>query len=125
MTPEMFYEGVIVMSKGKDTVERKIYFDREAWEKVCRRAELSGKKVSKFIKEMSIYGEVKIYDISAYLSLVYDLRSIGENLNQIVRLAKSTDSIYLKDILELKAELKRLEGVFDKYFEKLEYNPIE
>ena len=113
------------MPKGKDTVERKIYFDREALEKVFRRAELSGKKVSKFIKEMSIYGEVKIYDISAYLSLVYDLRSIGENLNQIVRLAKSTDSIYLKDILELKAELKRLEGVLDKYFEELEYNPIE
>ena len=54
MTPEMFYEGVIVMPKGKDTVERKIYFDREAWEKVCRRAELSGKKVSKFIKNEHI-----------------------------------------------------------------------
>ena len=121
----MFYEGVIVMPKGKDTVERKIYFDLEAWEKVCLRVELSGKKVSKFIKEMAIYGEVKIYDISPYLSLVYDLRSIGENLNQIIRLAKSTDSIYLKDLLELKAELKRLEDVFDKYFEELEHNPIE
>ena len=55
------------MPKGKNTVERKIYFDREGWEKVCRRAELSGKKVSKFIKEMGIYGEVKIYDISSFL----------------------------------------------------------
>ena len=113
------------MPKGKDTVERKIYFDREGWEKVCRRAELSGKKVSKFIKEMGIYGEVKIYDISSFLSLLYELHGIGDNLNQIIRIAKSTDSKYLEEILSVKKELKRLEGVFDKYFEELEYNPIE
>ena len=74
---------------------------------------------------MGIFGEVKFYDISAYLSMVYDLRGIGENVNQIARVANSTKSIYEQDIKDLKAEVKKLEGVFDNYFKELEYIPIE
>ena len=125
MTPDMFYGGVIYMPMAKDTVERKIYYDRKEWEDVCRRAEAAGKKPNKFVREMSIFGEVKFYDISAYLSMVYDLRGIGENVNQIARVANSTKSIYEQDIRDLKAEVKKLEGVFDAYFKELEYIPIE
>ena len=125
MTPDMFYGGVIYMPMAKDTVERKIYFDKKEWEEVCRRAEAAGKKPNKFLREMGIFGEVKFYDISAYLSMVYDLRGIGENVNQIARVANSTKSLYEQDIRDLKAEVKKLEGVFDAYFKELEYIPIE
>ena len=113
------------MPIAKDTVERKIYFDRKEWDEVCRRAEITGKKPNKFVREMAVFGEVKYYDISAYLSLVYDLRSIGENVNQIAKVANATKSVYEKDVMDLKTELKKLEGVFENYFKELEYVPIE
>ncbi|MCR5805698.1 MAG: MobC family plasmid mobilization relaxosome protein [Oscillospiraceae bacterium] len=113
------------MPIAKDTVLRKIYFDRKEWEEVCRRAEITGKKPNKFIREMSVFGEVKFYDFSAYKTLVYDLRSIGENINQIARVANTTGSIYEKDIRDIKTELTKLEGVFDNYFTGFTYTPIE
>ena len=118
-------EGVICMPKAKDTVERKIYFDKKEWEEVCHRAELTGKKPNKFIREMSIFGEVKYYDFEPYQTMVYDLRSIGQNVNQIARVVNSTGSIYERDIKDLKAEIKKLEGVFDAYFKGFDYKVIE
>ena len=78
-----------------------------------------------FIREMSIFGEVKYYDFEPYQTMVYDLRSIGQNVNQIARVVNSTGSIYERDIRDLKAEIKKLEGVFDAYFKGFDYKIME
>ena len=113
------------MPKARDTIERKIYFDRKEWEEICRRAEIAGKKPHKFIREMSVFSEVKFYDFKEYMTLVYELRSIGENINQIVRVVNSTGSIYEKDIKDIKSEFTRLEGMFENYFSDIMYSLIE
>ena len=40
-----------------------IKFHDDEWKAVCERAEFLGKKTAPFIREMSVFGEMKNYDM--------------------------------------------------------------
>ena len=109
------------MEKEKHSVERKIYFTNDEWETVEKRAALIGKRPNVYVRDIAVHGEVKVYDFSEYQTLVFPLRGIGVNINQIAMVANSTGKVFQKDIEEIKQSFRELKTMFDEHFKELKY----
>ena len=112
------------MKKSYHTVERKIYFTPAEWAEIERRAALAGKRPNIYVREIAVHGEIKRYDFSKYEELVYPLRGIGVNINQIAMVANSTGQVYRKDIEDIKDSLGQLKEMFEAHFKDLRYESI-
>ncbi|MBO6308693.1 MAG: MobC family plasmid mobilization relaxosome protein [Oribacterium sp.] len=113
------------MDKDRHTVERKIYFTPGQCKEIERRAKLLNKRPNVYIRDMAVHGEIKHYDFEKYQELIYPLRGIGVNINQIAMVANSTGEVYKKDIEDIKEYLRRLRVMFDAHFSELKYELIE
>lgn len=103
---------------------QKIRFTNEEWKVVEKRAAAVGKKPCVFVRDIAIRGEVRIYDLEKYQVLLYPLRNIGNNINQIARVANSAGTVSKKDIEDIRAEQERLNDIFEEYFKELEYERL-
>ena len=112
------------MEKKKHSVERKIYFTDDEWEQVEKRAALLGVRPNYYVRDMAVNGEIKHYDFAEYQSMLYPLRGIGININQIAAVANSTGSVFEKDIADIKVQFAKLKELFDEYFKELKYTQI-
>ena len=112
------------MPKGKNTLLKKIYFSPDQWAAVERRAALAGKRATAFVRDIAMYGEIKLYDFSEYQTLAFPLRGIAVNINQIATVANSTGEVYKKDIEEITENLRQLKTMFDDHFSELKYEQI-
>ena len=112
------------MPKGKDTILKKIYFEPDEWKEVERRAALIGKRPTAYVREMAVYGEVKIFDFSEYQTMIFPLRGISANINQIAKVANSMGEVYKKDIEDIKESFRQLREMFDAHFKELKYKRI-
>lgn len=68
-----------------------------------------------FIREISVRGVIKNYDMKQFNHLIMSFNRIGNELNQIAKVANSTQSVYAKDIEDLKNSFNDLEVVFENY----------
>lgn len=103
------------MPTKKGNKEKKIYFSPEEWEVVCRRAEKVGKRTGTFIREIAVQGTVSVYDLELFNHLIISFNRIGSEVNQIAKVVNSTQSVYAKDIEDLKRSFKYFEDVMDNY----------
>lgn len=101
-----------------------IRFSEDEWETVKRRAAAIGKKPCVFVRDIAVRGEVRIYDLEKYQVLLYPLMNIGNNINQIARVANSTGTVSKKDIEDIRTEQERLNDIFEEYFKELEYERL-
>lgn len=113
------------MPKAKDTILKKICFAPDEWKEIERRAELTGKKPNDYIREIAMFGQIKVYSFEEYKTMLFPLRSVGQNINQIAKVVNSTGNIFAKDIEDLRAQVEKLEQTFDEYFSELKYELIE
>ena len=78
------------------------------------RAKQAGLKLPEYIRQMLITGEVIVQEAPVVdFSIVYELKKIGTNLNQIARVANTTERI--KKTLE--ANIAKLDGILDQVIE--------
>lgn len=54
-----------------------IKFHLDEWDTVCERAKFLGKKTAPFIREMSVFGEMKKYDMKQFKG--HFLQTTGSN----------------------------------------------
>ncbi len=113
------------MKKAKHSVERKIYFTDDEWKEIERRAALVGKRPNIYIREIAVHGEIKRFTFSEYQTLVFPLRGIGVNINQIATVANSTGSVFKKDIEDIKDSFRQLKTMFEEHFKEMKYDLIE
>lgn len=92
-----------------------IKFSQNEWDAVCSRAENLGKKTATYIREMSVQGVIKNYDMQHFNHLVVSFNRIANELNQIAKIANSTQSVYAKDIEDMKKSFNYLNAVFENY----------
>lgn len=74
----------------------------------ARMAEAGITNMSAYMRKMAIDGFVVRLDLSDVKELVRLLRYCSNNLNQYAKKANTTDSIYERDILDLKNRLDKI-----------------
>lgn len=92
-----------------------IKFHLDEWDSVCKRAEFLGKKTAPFIREMSVYGEMKKYDMKEFNRLLTSFNRIGCGLRQFLKVAENSNSPYLEEIKKMIKQYDELSGIFAKY----------
>lgn len=101
------------MPARKDTKQKIVYFSPEEWEKVCKRAAALKQRTGTYIRKIAVNGIIKFYEIRNFNSLKMWLNRFGNDLNQIAKVANSTQSIYEKDVEDLRRLYKQLQVVLD------------
>ncbi|MCM1059869.1 MAG: hypothetical protein NC452_06210 [Eubacterium sp.] len=100
---------------SKRTIEKHIKYNAEEWKIVSEKAAALNKRAGTFIREISVQGVIKNYDMQQFNHLVVSFNRIANELNQIAKIANSTQSVYTKDIEDLKKLFNYLNAVFENY----------
>lgn len=103
------------MPMKKGNKEKKIYFSPEEWEKVCKKAEMLNQRTGTYIRNIAVNGIIKSYDMKQFNHLIMSFNRIGNEINQIVKVANSTQSVYEKDFEDMKKSFEYLQTVFENY----------
>ena len=96
-----------------------IKFSPEEWEKVCKRAAALNQRTGTYIRKIAVNGIIKSYNIRHFDSLIFLLRRISNELNQIAKVANSTQSIYEKDVEDLKRSYNDMRIIIDNFLAPL------
>ena len=96
-----------------------IKFSPEEWEKVCKRAAALNQRTGTYIRKIAVNGIIKSYSIRNFDSLKRMLNRIGNELNQIAKVANSTQSIYEKDVKDLRRSYNDMQMILDRYLAPL------
>lgn len=89
--------------------EQKVRFTEDEFNYVLSKMADSGKKkFQHFALDMLIQGEVSFVDYTELRRLVYEVKKIGTNINQVVRLANQFDDISETDVRDLTKALTKL-----------------
>lgn len=107
------------MSKRTRSIEKKVRFTQKEIEYV--QDKIIHSKLDSFqsyAHTMLIQGEVIQVDYSGLLSLILEVKRIGNNINQVTKLANQFSDISIRDIQELKDELKNLNLIVDETLKK-------
>lgn len=99
---------------------KEIKYSREEWEAVCRKAAAAEMRTGTYIRTIS----VKKVDLKQLKALRMSFISIGHELNQIAKVANSTQSVYAEDIREMKDQFEYLREVFNDYLVPLKSEDI-
>ena len=92
-----------------------IKFSPEEWQTVCKRAAALGQRTGTYIRRIAVRGTIKSFDMKQFNHLIMSFNRIGNELNQIAKVANSTQSVYSKDIEDMKKSFEYLEVVFANY----------
>lgn len=109
------------MPSPKVNKRKEISFTTEEWEKVCERAEKLQMKTGTFIREISVHGEIKNYDIQGVIKLTLAINRYGNNLNQIATVVNSSGSVYKNDVENLQNDMANIEKAVKIYLTELKY----
>ena len=103
------------MPARKDNKAKRVYFTPDEWRIVCDRAAAVYMKPGTFIQTIAVQGEIKSYDMAALNNLRMSFNRIGTTLNQIAKVANSTQSVYQKDIEDMQEEFKYFRTAMQNY----------
>ena len=92
-----------------------IKFHADEWNDVCERAEFLGKKTAPFIREMSVFGEMKNYDMKQFNNLLTSFNRIGCELKQILKIAEMSQSPHIEEIEKMIKRYDELSRTFENY----------
>lgn len=106
-------------SKLKRPIQRVIRFNQNENDYINKKIEDSPfKNFQNFARTLLIMGEVKVYDYSELKSLVSEVNKVGNNINQIVKLANQFDEVSAQDIQNLTATLTQLQQTVNHALQK-------
>lgn len=103
----------------KRSLRKEVKYNETEWQLVEKRAALLGKRSGTYIREISVRGEIKKYDMKELNNLRMSFNRIGTELNQIAKVANSTQSVYAKDIEDMQKQMKYFRSVMENYLTEL------
>ena len=87
-----------------------------AEEKLIRnKAEKSGLKMSEYIRKSAMSDKFTFADNASLYRLNSNIRMIGNNVNQIARVANTCNSVTAKDISDLQIHIKKIDDLVSDY----------
>ena len=108
----------------KRNIRKSVKFTSEELTKVKENAEKCKLKVATYMRQMALNGIIKVYDPYTFSIIVSRLSGIGNNINQIAKVANSTGSIYEKDVTELRESTTEVRRLVDIFFTDLRYEAV-
>ena len=96
-------------------IRKEIKLSPEEWEIICKRAAALNQRTGTYIRRIAVRGIIKSFDMKQFNHLIMSFNRIGNEVNQIARVANSTQSVYVKDIEDLKKSFDDLQVVFVNY----------
>lgn len=96
-------------------IRKEIKLSPEEWEIICKRAAVLNQRTGTYIRWIAVQGIIKTFDMKQFNHLIMSFNRIGNEVNQIARVANSTRSVYAKDIEDLKKSFDDLQVVFANY----------
>jgi hypothetical protein len=91
---------------------------------IRKKADHLNMKVAVYIRRMAVQGEIKRYDLSELRDITRSFRMIGTELNQIAKVANSTNEVTGKAVEEIRRQYEVLEKVFANYLKPLKPNVV-
>lgn len=100
---------------SKRTIEKHIKYNSEEWDIISEKAAALGQRTGTYIREMSVRGVIKNYDMKQFNHLIRSFNNIGNELNQIAKVVNSTQSVYAKDIEDMQKTFDYFHSVMESY----------
>lgn len=100
---------------SKRYIRKEVKFNPDEWHTVCERAAALNQRTGTYIRGIAVKGNIKSFDMKQFNHLIMSFNRIGNEINQIVRVANSTKSIYAKDLEDMKKSFEDLRTVFANY----------
>jgi hypothetical protein len=97
----------------KRDIRKSVKFTPKEWAAVEKKAAQSKMKPATYMRHIAINGEVRIIDLERFDYYKRYLSKASNNLNQIAKVANSTNSIYENDILTMKSDFSEMKKFFD------------
>ncbi|MDE5576468.1 MAG: hypothetical protein K2J11_03665 [Oscillospiraceae bacterium] len=85
-------------------------------------AEKRNKRIGTFIREVSVSGEIRIYDLRQIDHLIMSFNRIGNEINSIAEVVNSTRTVTKKDIEDLGKSVEYLKTVIENYLLPLKFD---
>ncbi|MQW23440.1 MULTISPECIES: plasmid mobilization relaxosome protein MobC [unclassified Lactococcus] len=93
-------------------IERKVRLNEQENEYIKKKIEASPfNNFQNFARTLLIQGEIKTTDYSELFTLNKQVSAIGNNINQVVRLANQFDEISKEDILDLQNQIQEVKDM--------------
>lgn len=92
-----------------------IKFSPDEWQTVSKRAAALNQRTGTYIRRISVRGIIRSFDMKQFNHLIMSFNRIGNELNQIAKVSNSTQSVYSKDIEDMKKSFEYFETVFANY----------
>lgn len=96
-------------------IRKEIRLSPEEWEIIRKRAAALNQKTGTYIRRIAVQGIIKNFDMKQFNHLIMSFNRIGNEVNQIARVANSTKSVYAEDIEDLEKSFSELQIVFANY----------
>ena len=101
---------------------KEIKYSEDEKEIISKCAEKRNKMIGTYIRETSVSGEIRIYDLRQIEHLVMSFNRIGNEINPIAEVVNSTRTITRKDIEDLGKSVEYLKTVMENYLLPLKFD---
>jgi hypothetical protein len=96
------------------------YIKLADWSKIEKRAKNCDLKPTTYIKNMALHGVIKLYDVGVLNRLNVELSWIGNNINQVAKLANETHSVTAQDLANIRQYIYAVREDVHDYLAKIE-----
>ncbi len=103
------------MPMRKGNKAKRVYFSPEEWNIVCKKASAVNMRTGTYIRRIAVKGRIKKVDLKQLNHLQLSFDRIGVEVNQIAKVANSTQSVYKKDIEEMQDKFMYLSDILTDY----------
>ena len=103
----------------KRTIRKKIFFGKDEWTVVCKRAKFLKMKPAAFIRNMSVHQMWKDYRAEDLCLPFKKVNHIGTDLDMIIKTAEKTNSEHLEKLKELKKRFENCRRILNRYYYQL------
>ena len=108
---------------NRNTIMKFRATEEEASE-IRRKAVAAGMTVSRFLRTSAMNSQVVLYNTADLFGLRYELKRIGNNINQIAMVVNSNRAVYQSDVRDLKKQFSELGEKLNEYLKPLSYEVL-
>ena len=91
---------------------------------IRRKAAAAGMNVSRFLRTSAVKSQVVLYNTADVFGLRFEIKKIGNNINQIAMVVNSNRAVYQSDVRELKKQFSELSEKLNEYLKPLSYEVL-
>lgn len=105
-------------------IRKEVRFNADEWSVVCKKAAAVNMRTGTYIRKIAVKGSIRKVNLQQLNHLLLAFHRIGSELNQVVKVVNSTQSVFKKDVEEMQESFAYLKDVFHDYLAPLKSEKI-